>query len=78
MHVDLAFLRTDRHILVAKPANHIERVFRFAAQRQFQQIILNPMRQSIPQFMLNFEKTVCRAQPANPLMRTLAVVIFDP
>ena len=75
---EFALLGPEHDGLAVHPPHHVERRLGFAAQGQFQEVFLNPLFDGAAQLRLDLEKAVGRAQPFDPLMRPLVVVIFDP
>jgi hypothetical protein len=60
-HFHFALFRPDDHTLPAHAADHIKRIHWAAAQRQFQDVLLNALFQCLFQVVGNFEKPVGRA-----------------
>ena len=77
-HFHFALFRPDDHTLPAHAAHHVKRIHRPAAQRQFQNIFGNTLFQGLFQVVGNFEKPVGRAQPTDPLVGALVIVILNP
>ena len=77
-HLHLALFRTDDHALAAHAADHVKRIHRTAAQGQFQYVLLDAFFQGLFQVVGDLEEPVGRTQPADPLVRALVVVIFNP
>ena len=77
-HHQLALQRLERHRLAVKTPDHVERPPGFAAQRRLQQVLLQTALHHLAQVVADLEETVRRAQPADPLVRTLVVVVFQP
>jgi hypothetical protein len=75
---ELAFFGAQDNRLALHASDHIEGGFGLAAQGQFQEVVFDASLHGFAQLGLNLEKAVGRAKPAQPLMRPLVVVIFDP
>ena len=60
-HLDLAFLGTDHHRLVAHAPHHVKRIHGTPAQGQFQGVLLDPPRQGFLELVLDLEEAVGRA-----------------
>jgi hypothetical protein len=77
-HFHFAFFCPDDNTLAPHAPDHIERIHRTAAQRQFQNVFLNALLQRLFQVVGDFEKPVGRTQPPDALVGSLVIVIFDP
>jgi hypothetical protein len=49
-----------------------------AAQRHFQQVVLDARFKGLAELGMDFKEAIRRAQSANALMGPLVIVIFDP
>jgi hypothetical protein len=74
----LALFRTQYHRLSFHAAHHIKRQLRLAPKRHLKKVLLNALLDGLAQIGLYLEVPVCRAQAAQPLVRTLVVVILHP
>jgi hypothetical protein len=75
---ELSLLGAEHDGLAVHASHHVERSLGFAAQGQFQQVLLNALFDGAAQLRLDLEEPVGRAKSFNPLMRPLVVVIFNP
>ena len=75
---EFALLGAEHDRLAVHPPDHVEGRLRFAAQGQFQEVLLNARLHGFAEFILDLEEAIRRAQAFNPLMRPLVVVVFDP
>jgi hypothetical protein len=75
---EFALLGTQHNGLAFHPANHIEGGLGFAAQSQFQQVLLNAGFDGLAQGVLDLEEAIGWAETFNALMRSLVVVILNP
>jgi hypothetical protein len=74
----LSFLGPQHHRLPFHAPHHVKRQARFAPKRHLKYVRLNALLDGLPQFGLDLEVPVRRAQPAKPLVRPLVVVILHP
>ena len=75
---ELALLGAEHDRLAVQAADHVEGRLGFAAQGQFQKVLLNAGLDGFAEFVLDLEETVRRAQAFDALMRPLVVIVFDP
>jgi hypothetical protein len=77
-HFHLPFFRADHHRLATHAPDHVERRLRHPAQGRFEHILLDTPLQHLPQLRLDLEEPIGRAQPADPLVGPLVVVVLHP
>ena len=75
---EFALLGAEHDRLAVHPPHHVERRLRFAAQGQFEQVLLNALFDSLAQLRLDLEEAVGGAQSFDALVGPLVVVMFDP
>ena len=77
-HLQLSFFHLHHHRLRAQPPDHVERILRLAAQRQFQQVLLQALFHRLAHLLLHGEVPVGGHQTIQRLVRPLVVVVFHP
>jgi hypothetical protein len=75
---EFALFGAEHDRLAVHPPDHVEGGLRFAAQGEFEEVLLNARLDGFAEFILDLEEAVCRTEPFNALMRSLVVVILDP
>ena len=75
---EFAFLGAEHDRLAVHAPDHVEGRLRFAAQGQFQEVLLNAGLHGFAEFILDLEEAIGGTEPFNALMRSLVVVVFDP
>jgi hypothetical protein len=75
---EFALLGAEHDRLAVHPPHHVEGRLGFAAQRQFQEVLLNARFDGLTQLGLDLEEAIRRAKAFDALMRPLVVVVFDP
>ena len=78
LHLDLALFSADHNTLIPHAAYHIKRLPGLASQGQLQSVFFHPLLQGLFKGGVYLEEPICRAKPADTLMRAFVVVIFDP
>ena len=76
--LELALLGAEHDGLAVHAAHHVEGCLRFAAQRQFEEVVSNALLDGFAQLMLDLEEAVGGAEAADALVGPLVVVVFDP
>ena len=75
---EFALLGAEHDRLAVHPPHHVEGRLGFAAQGQFEQVLLNALFDSLAQLRLDLEEAVGGAQSFDALVGPLVVVMFDP
>jgi hypothetical protein len=75
---EFAFLGAEHDGLAFHAADHVEGRLRFAAQRQFQEVLLNAGFNGFTQCALDLKEAVGRAKPFDALVGPLVIVMFNP
>jgi hypothetical protein len=75
---EFALLGAEHDRLAVHPPDHVEGRLRFAAQGEFQEVLLNARLDGFAEFILDPEEAVRWTEAFNALMRSLVVVVFDP
>jgi hypothetical protein len=75
---ELALLGPQDDRLAFHAADHVEGRTRLTAQRQFQEVLLDPGLQGLLEIALDLEEPVGRADAADPLVGPAVVVVGDP
>jgi len=76
--LELALLGAEHDGLAVQAADHVEGRLGFAAQGQFEEVVLDALLDGFAQLMLDLEEAVGGTQATDALMRPLVVVVFDP
>ena len=76
--LELALLGAEHDGLAVHAADHVEGRLGFAAQGQFEEVVLDALLDGFAQIILDLEEAVGRAKAADALMGPLVVVVFDP
>jgi len=75
---EFALLGAEHDGLAVHATDHVEGRLGFAAQRQFEEVLLDARLEGLAQLGLNGEEAVRGAEPLKTLVRTAMVVVFDP
>jgi hypothetical protein len=75
---EFTLLGAEHDGLAVHAPDHVERRLRFAAQGEFQQVLLNAGLDGLPQLGLDLKKAIRRTHAFNALIGALMVVMFDP
>jgi len=74
----VALLRPDHDRLLAEPADHVERLLGFAAERELQDVRLDAALDHVPQLVGDAKEAIGRAEAVQALMRAAMVVMLHP
>jgi hypothetical protein len=75
---EFALFGTEDDGLAIHPPDHVKGRLGFAAQGQFQQVVLNARLDGFAECGLDLEEAVRRTKSVNALIGPLVVVMFDP
>jgi hypothetical protein len=75
---EFAFFGAEHDRLAVHAPDHVEGRLRFAAQGEFEEVLLNARLDGLAEFVLDLKEAVGGAEPFKTLMRPLVVVILDP
>lgn len=75
---EFALLGAEHDRLAVHPPDHVEGRVRFAAQGEFQEVLLHARLDGFAEFILDLEEAIRRTKALDALMRSLVVVILDP
>lgn len=75
---EFSFFGAQDDRLALHAADHIKRSARLSAQRHLQKVFLDAGLDRLAQRALDLEEAIGRAQPADALVGTLVVIMFDP
>ena len=75
---EFALLGAEHDGLAVHATDHVEGRLGFAAQRQFEEVLLDARLEGLAQLGLNGKETVRRTEAVEALVRPLVVVVFDP
>ena len=75
---EFTLLGPEHDGLAVHPPDHVERRLGFAAQSQFQQIVLDARFHGLAQLGLDLEEPVGRTKAFDALVGAAMVVMFDP
>jgi hypothetical protein len=75
---EFALLGSEHDGLAVHAPDHVKRRLRFAAQGQFQQVLLDAGLDGLAQLGLDLEEAIRRAQAFDALVGPLVVIMFDP
>ena len=75
---ELALLRPQHHALALHASHHIKRETGFTTERHLKKVLLDALLHRLAKLGLYLEVSVRRTKTADPLVRTLVVVILHP
>jgi hypothetical protein len=77
-HLHPALLRPDHHRLLAHPPHHVERPLGLPAERELQDVLLDPALDDLAELLRDPEEAVRGAEAVQALVRAPVVVVLHP